>query len=117
MTRDAVRDLMIELRDLLLQERQHARELDIQAMAEDMKRKEALLRKLGRVKTIHPDDRRYAEEIKRENLRNAYLYKATLNWIQETMEFFGRKTMPATYGQTGMTTTYTVNGRLLSGRI
>ncbi|HFQ90378.1 MAG TPA: flagellar protein FlgN [Desulfobulbus sp.] len=117
MTRDDVRELMIELRDLLLQERQHARELDIRAMAEDTKRKEALLQALNRVETIHPEDRRYAEEIKRENLRNAYLYKATLNWIQETMEFFGKRSVPTTYGQTGMTMSHTVNGRLLSGRI
>ncbi|MFP7756428.1 flagellar protein FlgN [Thermodesulfobacteriota bacterium B35] len=117
MTRDDVRKLMIELRDLLLLERQHAKELDIRAMAEDMQRKEALLQMLNRVEAIHPDDRKYAEEIKRENLRNAYLYKATLNWIQETMEFFGRRSVPTTYGKTGTTTSYTVNGRLLSGRI
>ncbi len=117
MTRDAVRALMIELRDLLLLERQHAKELDMEAMAEDMKRKEVLLQALNQVETIHPEDRRYAEEIKEENLRNAYLYKATLNWIQETMEFFGKKSVPSTYGQTGRTTSHTVNGRLLSGRI
>ncbi len=117
MTRDAVRELMVELRDLLLLERQHAKELDIRAMAEDMKRKEALLQALNQVESLHPEDRRYAEEIKRENLRNAYLYKATLNWIQETMEFFGRRSVPATYGKTGVTTSHPVNGRLLSGRI
>ena len=117
MTRDAVRELLIELRDLLLLERQHARDLDIRAMAEDMKRKEALLQVLDKVESIHPGDREYAEEIKRENLRNAYLYKATLNWIQETMEFFGKRSVPTPYGQTGMTTSHTINGRLLSGRI
>lgn len=117
MTRENIRELLIQLRDIIVAEREHAKELDLQAMARDMERKESLLQILNRVETLHPDDKKYAEEIQEENRRNAYLFKATLNWIQETMEFFGRKTVPMTYGQTGSTLNNTVNGRLLSGRI
>jgi len=117
MTREAVGELLRELHDIILQERDHARQLDLKAMAEDMRRKEALLQILGTVEQIDERHRPLAEKIKRENLRNAYLFKATLNWIQETMEFFGRKTSPTTYGQYGTTENFAVNGRLLSGRI
>ena len=117
MTREKVRTLLEELHALILREREHAKALDINAMAIDMQEKEALLQILGRINDLHPDDRALAESIKQENIRNAYLFKATLNWIQDTMEFFGRKTVPATYGQYGTTVTSPVNGRLLSGRI
>ena len=55
--------------------------------------------------------------MQRENRRNAYLFRATLNWIQETMEFFGRKTVPATYNPRGVAQNAAMHGRLLSGRI
>jgi len=117
MTRERVRDLLQQLHDLILLEREHAKELDINAMALDMQEKEALLQVLARVDDLHPDDRVLAREIQQENIRNAYLFKATLNWIQDTMEFFGSKSVPATYGQYGTTVTNCVNGRLLSGRV
>ncbi len=117
MTREAVHDLLQQLHDIILLEREHAKELDIQAMSEDMQQKEALLQVLGKVENLHPDDRSLAREIQQENIRNAYLFKATLNWIQDTMEFFGKKSVPTTYGQHGTTTNNCVNGRLLSGRV
>jgi hypothetical protein len=69
------------------------------------------------VDRVHPDDREYAREIQRENRRNAFLFRETLNWIQDTMVFFGKKTVPATYSQRGAVQTNIINGRLLSGRI
>lgn len=117
MTREAVHDLLQQLYDVILLEREHAKELDIQAMSEDMQQKEALLQILAKVENLHPDDRTLAHQIQQENIRNAYLFKATLNWIQDTMEFFGKKSVPTTYGQHGTTTNNCINGRLLSGRI
>lgn len=117
MTRETVHDLLQQLHDLIVLEREHAKELDIIAMARDMEQKEALLQVLSKVEDLHPDDRPLAREIQRENIRNAYLFKATLNWIQDTMEFFGRKSVPATYGKYGTTVNNTINGRLLSGRV
>lgn len=117
MTREVVHDLLRQLNDIILLEREHAKALDLNGMAEDMQQKEALLQILGKVEYLHPDDRTLAREIQQENIRNAYLFKATLNWIQDTMEFFGKKSVPATYGQYGTTTNTCVNGRLLSGRV
>jgi len=117
MERETVRELLIQLRDTILAEREHAKALDLEAMIADVKRKETLVRILHSVDTLHPDDQQFAREIKLENRRNAYLYRATLNWIQDTMEFFGRKTVPVTYSQRGLSQNKTINGRLLSGSI
>jgi hypothetical protein len=57
------------------------------------------------VEQLHPDDRQVAREVQQENRSNAYLFRATLNWIQDTMEFFGRKTVPVTYSQSGLSQT------------
>ena len=117
MDRTTVRDLLIQLRDTIRAEREHAKALDLDAMMADIKRKEAIIRSLSSVNQLHPDDRHYAKEIQEENRRNAYLFRTTLSWIQDTMEFFGRKTVPVTYSQHGTSQNSTVNGRLLSGRI
>lgn len=117
MNRAEVRELLIQLRDTIRDEREHAKALDIEAMMADIKKKEALIRALNAIDQLHPDDRQYAQEIKQENRRNAYLFRATLNWIQDTMEFFGRKTVPVTYSQQGTSHNSAINGRLLSGRI
>ena len=117
MNRAEVRELLIQLRDTIRDEREHAKALDLEAMMADVKKKEALIRALNAIDQLHPDDRQYAQEIKEENRRNAYLFRATLNWIQDTMEFFGRKTVPVTYSQQGTSHNSAINGRLLSGRI
>ncbi|NLX19588.1 MAG: flagellar protein FlgN [Desulfobulbus sp.] len=117
MERETVRSLLIQLRETIRQEREHAKALDIDAMLADVKRKEGLIHALSGVTDLHPDDRRFAHEIREENRHNAYLFRATLNWIQETMEFFGRKTVPVTYSQYARSQNSIINGRLLSGRI
>jgi flagellar biosynthesis/type III secretory pathway chaperone len=117
MDRETVRDLLCQLRDTIRDEREHAKALDLEAMTADIIRKEALISRLKDVDRLHPDDEHYAREIQEENRRNAYLFRATLNWIQETMEFFGRKTVPVTYSPQGISQNNAINGRLLSGRI
>lgn len=117
MDRSEVRELLIALRDTIRDEREHAKSLDLEAMMADVRKKEALIRVLNTIDQLHPDDRQYALEIKEENRRNAFLFRATLNWIQDTMEFFGRKTVPVTYSQRGTSQNSAINGRLLSGRI
>jgi len=116
-SRPAVHNLLVQLRDIIRDEREHAKMLDIPAMMADVQRKELLIRALNNVSELHPDDEEVIQEIRHENRRNAYLFRATLNWIQETMEFFGRKTIPVTYGQNGLSQNNLINGRLLSGRI
>ena len=117
MTRERVHDLLRQLHDIILSEREHAKKLDIKAMNEDMQQKEALLQILGTIEDLHPGDRTLARKIQQENIRNAYLFKATLNWIQDTMEFFGRKSVPTSYGKYGTSINNCVNGRLLSGKV
>ena len=117
MERNQVRSLLVELRDTIRAEREHAKALDMAAMLADVQRKETIVRQLSTVERLHPDDRHFALEVQRENRRNAYLFRATLNWIQETMEFFGRKTVPATYSPRGVSQNAAMHGRLLSGRI
>ena len=117
MERETVRELLFQLRDTIQAEREHAKALDLPAMMADVRHKEALLNVLNSVERLHPDDQQYAREIQQENRHKAFLFRATLNWIQDTMEFFGRKTVPVTYSQYGVSSNTTINGRLLSGSI
>ncbi len=117
MDRESVRELLFQLRDTIRDEREHAKALDLAAMMADIKRKEGIIRVLNTVESLHPDDRQYAQEIQRENRRNAFLFRETLHWIQGTMEFFGKKTVPITYSQYGHSQNNTINGRLFSGRV
>ncbi|PIE58433.1 MAG: flagellar protein FlgN [Desulfobulbus propionicus] len=112
-----MQDLLQQLLTAIRDEREHARQLDMEAMLADVTKKEALIATLNAIPRLHPEEVEIAQEIKRENQRNAFLFRATLNWIQETMVFFGRKTIPTTYGQSGYTTSIPNNGRLLSGHI
>ena len=112
-----VRHNLIRLRDLIREEREYAKKMDMDGMARVREEKETLIALLDGVRELAPEERKYARQIRDENRRNAFLFKSTLNWIQETMEFFGRSTVPATYGQQGTPANLAVNGRLLSGRI
>jgi hypothetical protein len=108
---------LVRLRDLILQERECAKNLDLAAMDKVMHEKEELLQILTHVQTIDPADKPIATQIRHENRRNAYLFKATLGWIRETMEFFGKRTVTTSYSASAGTVSTPVNGRLLSGRI
>ena len=112
-----VHHLLVELLKLIRQERQHALSLDMEGMIAVIQQKEAIIKLLGTVDVLEPEDQSIARDIREENRRNAFLFKETLNWIQETMIFFGRKTVPATYSPEGTTLNRPINGRLLSGRI
>lgn len=110
-------DDLVRLRDLILQEREYAKILDLPAMTRVMHEKEELLQVLGHMQTLDQADKGIATQIRHENRRNAYLFKATLGWIRETMEFFGKRTVTSTYSASAGTISSPVNGRLLSGRI
>ncbi len=117
MDSDKERELLRRLREVILSEREHAKRLELEKMAEDTAQKEAMLQTLATISVLDPANRPIADEVRRENRRNAFLFKATLKWIQGTMEFFGRRTVPATYGHAGCITAAPINGRLLSGKI
>ncbi len=111
------RDKLLRLRELIFEERQHARNLDMENLQASMKEKEDLINFLLHVQDIDREDLEIASEIRRENRRNAYLYKSALGWIRETMEFFGKKTVTSTYAADAGTVPSQINGRLLSGKI
>ena len=117
MTREDVRHNLIRLRDLIREEREYAKKMDMDGMATIRAEKETIIALLDGIQELAPEEAHYARQVREENRRNAFLFRSTLNWIQDTMEFFGRTTVPATYGQSGTTATPTINGRLLSGRI
>ncbi len=110
-------DYLVRLRDVILRERECAKILDMQGMTEAMNVKEEIVKVLAHIKVIDEQDKPIAAEIRAENRRNAFLFKSTLGWIRETMEFFGQKTVTSTYSAYGYTVASQVNGRLLSGRI
>ena len=110
-------EYLIRLRELIYQERECAKALDMNGMISAMNAKEELMKVLAHVKVIDDQDKPIASEIREENRRNAFLFKSTLGWIRETMEFFGQKTVTSTYSSTAYTVDSQVNGRLLSGKI
>ncbi|MDO9043239.1 MAG: flagellar protein FlgN, partial [Desulfocapsaceae bacterium] len=93
MTTQRTHDYLVRLRNLIIEEREYAKAMNLPAMAQVMAEKEELLQILAHVQTLDPADKGIATQIRHENRRNAYLFKATLGWIRETMEFFGKRTV------------------------
>ena len=110
-------EYLVRLRDLIFEERECAKALDIKGMLAAMNTKEELVKVLAHVKVIDDQDKPIAIQIREENRRNAFLFKSTLRWIRQTMEFFGQKTVSSTYSASAYTVASQVNGRLLSGKI
>lgn len=110
-------DYLIRLRDIILQEREYAKSLDMEGMATAMQEKQELIQVLAHVQKIEDEDKPIAAQIRHENRRNAYLFKSTLGCIREVMEFFGKRTVTSTYSAQAYTVASQVNGRLLSGKV
>ena len=111
------RNYLLALKDVIIKERQQAINLNLEGMYSAMREKEELMHVLAHVQAIDDADKPLAEQIRYENRRNAFLFKSTLGWIRETMEFFGKKTSTSTYSANANSVNSEVNGRLLSGRI
>lgn len=108
---------LVRLHEIILKERECAKALAMDEMMAVTKEKEELIRTMPPLKNLNHTDRSFAEKIQAENRRNAYLFWSTLNWIRETMEFFGRQTVPAGYTAGGYITKNSGGGRLLSGKV
>ncbi len=111
------REHLIALKEAILNERHHAINLNMKGMNEAIERKEELINILSHIRELHGADKDIAAEIKHENRRNAYLFKTTLGWIRDTMEFFGKTTSTSTYSAKAYSVGAQINGRLLSGRV
>lgn len=110
-------EYLVRLRDAIIEERECAKRLDMEGLKAAVNEKDQLIQVLVHVKKIDDVDKPIADQIRDENRRNAYLFKSTLGWIRETMEFFGRRTVTSTYSSAGNEIASQVNGRLLSGKV
>ena len=117
MSTKSTHDYLVQMRDLILMERKCAIDLDMEGMSQAVRAKEEVMKVLAHIKTVDESDREITRQIRDENRRNAFLFKSTLGWIRGTMEFFGQRTVTATYGAHANTVASHVNGRLLSGRV
>lgn len=117
MTAGTTHEKLVRLRDVILEEREYTKVLDMASLATAMAEKEELIQVLAHVSQLDDEDKVIAERIRHENRRNAYLFKATLGWIRETMEFFGKRTVASGYSAEAGMVSAKVNGRLLSGKV
>ncbi len=117
MSSKTTHDYLVRLRDVILEEREHAKALDMHSLAKSVQEKEELIQILAHIHHIDDEDKHIADSIRHENRRNAYLYKATLGWIRETMEFFGKRTVVSSYSADAGMVNSKINGRLLSGQV
>ena len=108
-----------QLYDLVIRERECARDLRLEELQDVVSAKETLMQELQFTEEIPVTeaDKELADKIRFENRRNAYLLWSALNWIRESMSFFGRKSAPDAYNTSGSVVSSTTGGRLLSGRI
>lgn len=108
-----------QLYDLVIRERECARDLRLDELQDVVSDKEALMQELQFTEevSVTEADKELADKIRFENRRNAYLLWSALNWIRESMSFFGRKSAPDAYNTSGTVVNGTTGGRLLSGRI
>jgi hypothetical protein len=117
MTARTTHQYLVRLRDVILEEREFTKVLDMESLAVAMQEKEELIQVLAHVNHLDEEDNEIAESIRHENRRNAYLFRATLGWIRETMEFFGKRTVSSGYSADAGMINSKVNGRLLSGQV
>jgi hypothetical protein len=117
MTARTTHQYLVRLRDLILEEREFTKVLDMESLAVAMQEKEELIQVLAHVNRLEEEDKEIAGIIRHENRRNAYLFRATLGWIRETMEFFGKRTVASSYSADAGMINSKINGRLLSGQV
>ena len=105
------------LLELLLEEREKTKALDMPGLQKVVEKKQALL------ETIHPlpeeadELKALVQAVDRENRRNAFLLWTGLNWVRDLMGFFGKAAMPQVYGDSGKSRVLAQGGRLLSGKV
>ncbi len=117
MSTKTTRQHLVALKEAILKERKYAIKLNIEGMQAAIREKEELLNILSHIEDLDETDQDIASEIRHENRRNAYVFKSTLGWIRETMEFFGKRTSTSTYSAKAYSVGAQINGRLLSGKV
>jgi len=118
MNTTSLRARLLKLHELILRERDCCKAVDLAGMQEVFSEKEQLLSDLELIEQgAGLELRELAEKIKEENRRNAYLIWASLRFIRESMEFFGRQSGQPSYGAGGRMIQNGGSGLVLSGRI
>ena len=117
MSAERTHEYLVRLHDVIIQEREYAKKLDMDGMSKAMGEKEELVQYLSLVQVLDQRDQALATRIRYENRRNAFLFKSTLDWIKEIMEFFGKRTVTSTYSAGAYTVPNQIHGRLLSGKV
>jgi len=117
MNRDQIRTRLETLLELLQQERECAKALDMPGLQRVVGQKAELLSglELGRDDVVGMEE--LLRRIDHENRRNAFLLWTGLNWVRDMMGFFGKAAMPQVYGGKGYSRTLAQGGRLLSGKV
>ncbi|MDY0212103.1 MAG: hypothetical protein RBR06_03790 [Desulfuromonadaceae bacterium] len=112
-------DQLNELYALVVRERECARDLRLDELEEIVRDKGTLLQQLQGFEGISltAPQKELADKIRFENRCNAYLLWSALNWVRESMAFFGRKSAPDSYDTSGTAVNGASGGHLLSGRI
>jgi hypothetical protein len=106
-----------QLHQLLIEERDCAKALDIEGLQQVVGRKAELLAELRPQAEDVLGLEELLKKIDRENRRNAYLLLTGLAWVRETMCFFGQSTVPQSYGGFGQSIKSRQEGHLMSGRV
>jgi len=108
------------LRDLILAEREAAKELAMDKLLVLAAEKECLLKKIlplsDTVDQLTDAEKELSEAVYSENLRNAYFLWSALKWVRASMGFMGDKMYPDSYEENGSMVKVPYSGALLSGR-
>ncbi len=106
-----------QLHKLLIEERQAAIALDMEALRQSTQAKKELLSNLETYPNNTDGLRDLLLEIDKENRRNAYLLWTGLGWVRSMMGFFGQSTSSSGYGQNGQICANQQEGHLVSGKV
>jgi hypothetical protein len=105
------------LYEVTLEEREAARDLDMDRLMVLLREKEELLPLLEETPDLSPEEKELARTVLYENRRNAYLYNSALNWTSENISLLQSATAPPIYGRSGGMVEQTGDGNLLSGKV
>lgn len=121
MSRENLLEYLSRLREVIMAERQAAKELAVEKLLVLTAEKECLLKNIlplsDAVDQLTPAEKELSETVYSENLRNAYFFFSALKWVRESMGFIGNKMYPESYEENGSVIKVPNSGALLSGRI
>ena len=121
MGRENLMEHLTRLREVILAERQAAKELAVDKLLDLTAKKESLLKQIlpfsDAVDQLTQAEKELSETVYSENLRNAYFLWSALKLVRESMEFIGGKMVPESYEGSGSVVKGRYSGALLSGRV